>query len=117
MPYDASVPQDRAIITLARSWGIAPSVFMGRDTGPAWTEDDRISALSLMEYENSLCPGCKHPLEETTKPENEYRYRAEIPMRCHRCTAIAMAGDTYQDAPHASALLLSVHIPEEVPSA
>lgn len=108
MALDASAPQDRAIIMLAREWGVSPSVFMGRDTGPAWTDDDRQAAFSLHGYESGLCPGCRNPLSQTSIPENEFRYRAEPPLRCHYCTAAGIGQDEAQSHPQPSALLIPV---------
>ena len=54
---------------------------------PDWNDHDRAYALALDLYENGLCDGCGHPLDETTKPENTEAYIAKAPIRCHRCTA------------------------------
>jgi hypothetical protein len=119
-------PGLRAALEAARSWGVAPLRFFGREPKthvlrdgdgrellarePEWTDEDRALAIALGLYEADLCPGCRHPLSETTKPENEGLYRPLAPIRCHRCTASSMGADRYADSPHASALLLSVEL-------
>lgn len=77
---------------------------------PEWTEDDRQAALDLRGYEADLCPGCRHPLAETTDPGNEGRYVASLAVRCHRCTATDQASEASQSAPNPSALLIPVEL-------
>jgi len=126
--YDITNPQHRAVLQAARSWGVSPSVFTGRvlttitrtaadgaqisTTEPAWTEEDTVAALQLQEYENDLCPGCHHPLAETTDPAKEFAYKATPPIRCHRCTASGIAGDQAQELPQPSALFIPVVLRE-----
>ena len=112
---DASNPEDRAVIEAARSFGVAPSIFLGRESGPPWTHDDRAAALSLLVWERGLCPGCRQPMAETTNPDNETRYRAEVPLRCHYCVASEIGMDRYQDDPHSSALHIAVVLHDEEP--
>lgn len=48
--------------------------------------------LALDRYESSLCPcGCGFPAEVSQDPENEDRFRAALPIRCHARTALAVA--------------------------
>jgi len=65
-------------------------MFDGRPTPgpgePLWTEEDRRDAVALAMEEQGSCPGCKGQIEETTDPENQFRYVAEG-IRCHRCAA------------------------------
>jgi hypothetical protein len=120
---NASNPQDRIVLEAARSWGVAPSILLGRartsvtknwagttqTTHDAeWTQDDLQAALSLLMWEAALCPGCRHPLAETTAAENEERYVVPHPIRCHRCTATEQAQERFQDMLSPSALLIPV---------
>jgi len=51
---------------------------------PLWTDEDRGWALALIVEESEECPGCGHPLEESTDPGNEFAYRAHA-RQCHVC--------------------------------
>lgn len=128
MKLDPANPAHRAVIQAARSWGVPPSVFMGEGSGtvttyeydvsgrlvravsapPTWSADDQDAALDLLAYEANLCPGCRHPLDETTRPEHEYAYRAEEAIRCHRCTASQRAGEHYGANEYSSALFIPI---------
>lgn len=115
MALDVADPSHRAVIQAARAWGVPVTIFLGRvrvDGVPEWLEEDRKAALDLVAYEAALCPGCSHPLEETTDPGNEERYVAELAGRCHRCTASEQLSKTLQDRPSPSALLISVKLRE-----
>lgn len=118
-------PQLRALVELARSWGVPPSVFAGRplvtrflyedETGrltsseqELWTDDDRKLADELAEYEAGLCSGCRQPLEQTTDPGNEDAYWWSSAIRCHRCTALDQASGPYRDAPAPHALMIPI---------
>jgi hypothetical protein len=125
---DVTDPQVRRVLEVARAWGVPLSEFMGKvrvtqhfsQTGSitgysetqTWTEEDRQYALALAQYEAECCPNCKEPLEETSKAENEFRYRAEVPIRCHRCTATEIATDEAQSRPHPAALLIPIRLRE-----
>lgn len=116
---DANDPLERAVLETARSWGVSPSRFMGEPKvsktvytydlsgrmvaaetteAPEWTQDDVNGAFSLQQYEAGLCPTCKHPMAETADPAHEFAYHAELPIRCHRCTAQERASEAYQKA-------------------
>lgn len=129
MKWDVSDPGHRAALIAARSWGVSPSRFLGEEPvtvfthteygqmvssqpGPEWTDDDRDAAIALMTWESTLCPGCRQPLEETTKAENETRYRTELPIRCHYCTASEIGQESAQSHPHPGALLIPVSLRE-----
>lgn len=129
--FDISDPAHRAVLEAARAWGVAPSIFLGRERtsstsrwagtthsvhSPEWTDDDRTAALDLQAYEASLCPGCRHPVAETTAPEAEERYHVPHPIRCHRCTATEQAQERFQDMPSPGALLMPVQVREHVKS-
>jgi hypothetical protein len=114
--FDVDDPGHRAVLEAARAWGVAPSIFMGRVRNSTatqwveWTEDDRSAALDLLAWEAALCPGCKHPLAETTEAENEERYSARVTAQCHRCTALEIAQDAAQNHPHPTSLLIGVEL-------
>ncbi len=86
---------------------------MRAEADAEWTDEDRDLALALADYEADLCPGCRHPLSETTKPENEDRYKAGRALLCHRCVATEIAGKRYERHPHAGALLIPVELENE----
>jgi hypothetical protein len=77
---------------------------------PEWDERERGWALALLAYEAALCPGCREPLSETTKAENEGRYVPGPAVRCHRCTATEQASVTYRESPQPRALLIPVEL-------
>lgn len=73
---------------------------------PEWTEDDRVHALALTAYEAGLCPGCKHPLAQTTDPLMEGRFAYDGLVACWYCLALARgAAEATGDHPHPHALL------------
>lgn len=58
---------------------------------------------------------CGHPLEETTSiladpfnPSGEYKYVANLPVRCHACTALNLRQKEYDGDNFDSARLWSV---------
>lgn len=123
----ASDPGLRRALEAARSWGVSPSVFNGRQpvtryqhnhagqlvsstTDPQWTEDDAQLAVALADWEADLCPGCNGSLAETTLAENEERYEAKVAARCHRCTASQQLQGTLQSRPTPGALLVSTEL-------
>jgi hypothetical protein len=85
-------------------------------TEPEWDDEARDAAFALLLYEANLCPGCRQPLAETTKPEHEFAYRAGQAIRCHRCTAIDRAHTKYESAPTPGALLIPVRLAQTVAS-
>jgi hypothetical protein len=61
--------------------------------------------LALAAWERTRCPVCGGDREECWAAENEGRFRAQPPVRCHRETALAKARKEYADQPGSSALL------------
>jgi hypothetical protein len=125
MRLDVTDAGDRAVIEAARSWGVAPSILLGRQRTSTttqwagttqtthdaeWTDEDLGAALDLLAWEAALCPGCRYPLAETTAPENEERYFMPAEVRCHRCTASDQAQDRLQDRHSPSALLIPIEL-------
>ena len=127
-----SDPTLRAVVKAARAWGISPSRFLGakrvvtheydaagrlvRSTEvPEWTAEDRELAFALMEYEAGLCPGCQHPLDETSRPEHQDAYRPEQPIRCHYCTTQALISETAEKQhEHTAGLLFPIILNADV---
>lgn len=129
--YAARVADDddplRGMLRAARAWGRPPSVFMGRAVVTTyqndragrlvrsetheWTWQDREMALALQDYEARLCRGCGGDLTETTKPENQHRYKGEMAYVCHRCVALEVASDVKH--PHPNALTFTAELREE----
>jgi len=119
----AEHPGLRRAVEVSRAWGVPPTVALGRavvtehridDYGRTvesasvhWTDEDLRLALELLDYEATLCPGCRHPLADTTAPEAEDRYLPDLPTRCHRCTALAQ-GQGMSKHEHPEALLWGV---------
>jgi len=60
--------------------------------------------LALGLFRQMTCDGCGGHLPDTTAPDADGAYVAELPIRCHRCTAIAQRAEEYRDAPHAHVL-------------
>lgn len=80
------------------------SVFLGCPLpGPGevlWRAEDRAWALALMEYERDLCPGCGRSRTESTSPDMQDAYDADM-IRCHGCAAVAHASEAFHDKPRA----------------
>jgi hypothetical protein len=114
MEWDIDDAGHRATLSAARSWGVSPSVFMGRELpaagAPTWLQSDREAAVALLQYEAGLCPGCRYPLAETSAPENEFRFKPELPIRCFRCTAADAAMKPYESGPAPSALFIPIRL-------
>lgn len=119
----------RRVVQAARAWGVSPGRFLGREPArrtvyhydqagrllaaetlvePEWTDYDRALALALADFEAESCPGCGHPLAETTDPEAEYRWTPGPAIRCHRCTAAYQARDIHATSPQPQALHFTV---------
>jgi hypothetical protein len=122
-------PALRTVLETARAWGVSPSRFSGAEQSirlvygqnqfnesvvvaqviePEWTAEDRELAIELTAYEASLCPGCHHPMTETTDPANEHQYVAQLPVRCHRCTVSSKAMEKYEESDVPGALYMPV---------
>lgn len=81
------------------------SVLRGqRKPGERWTEHDTSTAVALTLHEASLCPGCGHPLGESTSTEADpgnrdgaWWYEAPKPVQCHACAAVAVRTKEFKD--------------------
>lgn len=69
-----------------------------RRPGQTWTDEDALLLQALTYYESQTCSGCGHPMWESMDPANEGRYTTQPPVRCHACTAVAVAVKPYEDA-------------------
>lgn len=47
----------------------------------------------MQEWDARRCPGCGDDITETTKDEHDGAYRAQLPVRCHRCHSLYDATD------------------------
>lgn len=71
---------------------------------PEWDDEQQGWMIALGVYRADLHT-CGHPLSETTDPANENAYTADLPTRCHACTALDVKQQEYKDAQHPGALL------------
>lgn len=53
--------------------------------------------LALAVFKASVHDACGHYLPDATAPDAEDRYEAELPIRCHACTARARAYKLAED--------------------
>lgn len=51
--------------------------------------------LAFLLVQQLTCSGCGGHLPDTTAPDADGAYVAELPVRCHRCTAIGVQADAY----------------------
>lgn len=95
----------------ARSHGWPLSVARGeRSRSARVAERDWMLACALTLYEASLCPGCGQPRHESMDPANEHRYHADLPLRCHACTAQVRRVKEYADQTDREALYYDVKL-------
>ena len=72
--------------------------------------------LALALFDDRRCRGCGGDLAETTRDEHDglgpdrWRYAPLLPVRCHRCTALAASEAEYKDSPHPHALMHVVEL-------
>ena len=88
----------RTLLEAARRWGVPPTVFLRKRTvnSREWTDEDTVLALALEDHEAGYCPGGRHVLAETSKPEHADAYRPageDDQIRCHYCKAQAALSD------------------------
>ncbi len=71
--------------------GIPLSKFLEQRVGePDWTDRDAVAALDWQDWDVSLCPGCRQPVDECMAHEDvSPEYRAEV-KRCHACRVVAI---------------------------
>lgn len=61
--------------------------------------------LALAVHRDSLCPTCGGLLADTTAPENEGKYKPELPLKCFRCEGFGYSHDAYADQPQPHSFL------------
>lgn len=67
--------------------------------------------LGLQAYRASLCPMCGLPTEVCSAPENEGKFKVEGPIRCHKTTALIVAGKKLDpNHPNAEALMFGASL-------
>lgn len=84
--------------------------------GDRWRPEDAALAVALTDYEAGLCPGCGHPLADTTSPDadpenrdGDFSFVAHPPRTCWGCVGLAQAAKSAENAgdephPYPSAL-------------
>ena len=91
--------------------GLPLSVCRGdRDPGARWAETDWMLAQALTYLERHTCPECNTPLTQAYDPDLERKWQAELPIRCHPCTAIALRAKQYADSDTPQALRFPVRL-------
>lgn len=77
---------------------------------PEWDEEQQAVMVALAIWRDNRCNRCGGDLTETTDEENDGTpghgtYVPVLPIRCHRCTALAKSEAKYRDlkaeTPHA----------------
>jgi hypothetical protein len=79
-----------------------------------WTDADTVYAMALEDYEAGLCPGCNHPLDETTKPEHADAYRPGERIRCHYCKAQSLIAEVAEKDEDSAGVLVPVVLDPDV---
>jgi hypothetical protein len=73
---------------------------------PLWLPDDAHAVVELIAYEDSLCPGCRHPRDESFHPDSQDHYDVTA-LRCHACAARGRADEQW-DGDRAGLYLIPV---------
>lgn len=74
-----------------------------------WDAEQADIMIALGRYRAMACSGCGGHLPDTTAGDDQDVWDADLPIRCHRCTAIAVRRDQYRDTPQPQALLYTAH--------
>lgn len=64
--------------------------------------------LGYQEWQDNTCAN-GHYMPEASAADHEYAYKG-VALRCHACTAIAIAMDQYKESPHTRALMFSARL-------
>lgn len=75
---------------------------------PEWDDEQRAWMDAWLLYKSGVHEACGHYLPDSTATEAEDGYVAELPIRCHACTARARAFTRYSESQHVEALLFPV---------
>lgn len=74
-------------------------------TEPEWDDLDRDIAVGLEMHEAGICGSCGYPRSVCQSADNEFRFEADGPYRCHATTAMEKARERHitkdTDAPRA----------------
>lgn len=70
---------------------------MASRTESEWDDQQRGYMLALDLYRRMTCTGCGGWMPETTTHEAE-DYAVSLPVRCGRCTALAIAQDRHAES-------------------
>src|SRR5574338_721003 len=98
----------RLLLKTATALGLPVSVVQGRcKPGDRWLPSDTIAALAWQSFTDSLCPSCGNSRHESMDPDSDGEWWADLPMRCHACTAIAARAKEYREATAPEALAFS----------
>jgi hypothetical protein len=65
---------------------------------PEWDDAERAWAIALLEVVADTCPDCGQPRDESTHEDAEGAYEADLPTRCHACTALHKAMARYSES-------------------
>lgn len=65
-------------------------------TESEWDDTEQSWMLALKQYEDELCPLCGGPSSECMDVNNELKFRAEAPVRCHRTTQRGIMAEKYR---------------------
>ena len=91
--------------------GVPLSVCRGeRDPGARWSETDWMVAQAWNYLERHTCGECGTPLTQAFDPDLERKWAADLPIRCHPCTAVARRQEAYKDQDYPHALRFPVHL-------
>lgn len=77
---------------------------------PEWDAEQQGWMLALALYESQVHKNCGGYLPDTTAAEADGKYRADLPIRCHKCDEHLRIRDVYeaQSTPRIEALLWPV---------
>jgi hypothetical protein len=72
-----------------------------------WDEEQQAIMLALGRYRELCCPGCGGWIPETTGKDAKDTYAVDL-VRCHRCSAHAMAAEKARSSSLPESLLMQV---------
>lgn len=72
-----------------------------------WDEEQQTIMLALARYRELCCPGCGGWIPETTDASARNAYEVDL-VRCHRCSAHAMAAEKARTSSLPESLLMQV---------
>jgi len=76
-------------VRTARTWRLPPTVLQGlRKEDGTFNYQDRILALAVQRFEDSLCPDCGLPASVAKGDHNVGRIEVNEGDMCHGCVAV-----------------------------